>query len=144
MKERILIVFIAGILGILITTAGFFIYQSAKALPEDTKEKKGPKSSLPDFKPQSKDKSPFTISDPKEEAVVNKRSVEVKGKTDPTATIVVSSNQEDVLATPNMNGEFSATITIDTGVNPLNIQVIMPDGSTYSEVRTVTYSSEEF
>ena len=143
MKERILIVFIAGILGLLITTAGFFIYQSTKVLPiEQPKSKINIPLTL--TSPTPKQLVALTIFEPKEEAIVTNRSVAIKGKTDPKNTVIISSNQEDIVATPSKTGEFSATITIDAGINKIITEVVTPEGKSFQDERMVTYTAEDF
>src|SRR3989344_2997108 len=143
MRERILIVFIAGILGLLITTAGFFIYQSTKALPSDQPKSKT-KIPLTLTTPFPTQLVALTINEPKEEAIVTNRSVAIKGKTDPQNTVIISSNQEDIVATPSKTGEFSATITIDAGINKIITQVVTPKGESFQDERVVTYTAEDF
>jgi len=138
MKERIVIIFIAVTLGLLATTIGFFVYENAK--PNTNTQETTKKSDEP---VSNKKSILLTITSPSDESVTPKRSVEVKGKTDPQNTIIISTNQEDVVATPTDLGEFSATVAIDTGVNKLTVESISPNGENTKEERTVSFSAEE-
>ncbi len=138
MKERIVIIFIAVTLGLLATTIGFFVYENAKPnrkIEEVTKKAEEPVS--------NKKSILLTITAPTDESVTSKRSVEVKGKTDPQNTVIISTNQEDVVAVPTNLGEFNATVSIDTGVNKLIIESVTPQGESTKEERTVSFSAEE-
>lgn len=148
MKERLVIVFIALILGLLITTAGFFIYQSAKALPNDKPQEKEAvaQASSPVQTPTPTPPSGLflTIDTPTDESLFDKRTIDIKGKTNPDNLVIISSNQEDIEAKPTSNGSFSTTIIIDAGANKIITRAISPDGNEATDERVVTYSSEDF
>lgn len=140
MRERVIIAFIAVVLGLLITSAGFFLYESTRIVPQEKKEEQKVKAP----KPAPESLLFLTIDEPKDEALVTKRTIQVKGKTNKDSTIVISSNQEDVVVTPAENGQFSATLTIDAGTNKLITQAISPKGEEKIDERIVTFSTEEF
>lgn len=142
MKERVIIVLIAIIIGLTVTTLGFFIYQSTKMLPNDEKQNISIKSPTPTA--GSVNNIHLLIEEPKNEAVTNKRTIQVKGKTNSENTIIVSTNQEDVIANPSSDGSFSVSITIDAGTNKLMIKSISPNGEEKTEERTITFSTEDF
>lgn len=137
MKERIVIIFIAVTLGLVVTTVGFFIYETAKPnkVVNPTSKKQGqafPKNNIT-----------LNVTSPADESVTNKRTVELKGKTDPQNVVIISTNEEDVVATPTATGEFSATVSIDSSVNRVVTEAIAPDGTSAKDVRTVSFSSDE-
>ncbi|MGE5042063.1 MAG: hypothetical protein ACM3IJ_04115 [Candidatus Levyibacteriota bacterium] len=137
MKERIVIIFIAVTLGLVATTIGFFVYETAKpnkVVNPTTKKQEQvfPKSSIT-----------LTVLSPADETVTAKRTIEVKGKTDPQNTIIVSTNEEDVVATPTSNGDFSASISIDSSVNKVVTEAVAPDGTSTKDVRTISFSTDE-
>lgn len=147
MKERLVIVFIAVILGLLITTAGFFIYQSTKALPSLPQQPKNP--SVQAEKTENPTPTPpnglfLTIDTPADESLADKRTISIKGKTNPDNLIIISSNSQDIEAKPTNNGSFSTTLIIDAGVNKIISRAIDPQGEQVTDERTVTYSSEDF
>jgi hypothetical protein len=140
MKERLVIVVIAVIAGLFITTAGFFIYQSTK------KSADAPVTATADTKPTA---TPLNnlyikISEPSDESLTQKRTIQVKGTTNPGNAVIVSTNQEDVAGIPTPDGNFSITIDIDAGANQIIARGIAPDGETVQDVRTVTYSTDDF
>lgn len=143
MKERIIIVFVAVVLGLVITTVGFFIYESAKSVPEKTSipqtaQKKENTHATPEKKLF------LTIDSPTDESVTDKRTIEVKGKTNPENIIVVSTNQDDVVAKPTSEGQFSVSVIIDAGTNKLITRSIAPTGDETTDERTVSFTTEEF
>jgi hypothetical protein len=140
MKERLVIVVIAIIAGLFITTAGFFIYQSTK------KNTDTPVTATADSKPTATPLNSLyvKVSEPTDESLTEKRTIQVKGTTNPGNVIVVSTNQEDVAGKPTPDGNFSITIDIDAGANQIITRGISPDGETVQDVRTVTYSTDDF
>lgn len=142
MKERIIIVFVAIIAGLFITSAGFFIYQSTKKSPSDPDhEQVAGLSPTPD----AANGSLFIkISEPVDEMISDRRTIRVKGNTNPDNTVVISTNQEDVTGKPTREGTFSITIDIDAGANIITTRSIAPDGQSVTDTRTITYSTEEF
>ena len=141
MKERIIIVFVAAALGLAITTIAFFIYQQAKILPG--REAK-PQSLLKVSPTPLPDKTYLIIDEPVNESISNKRTVEVKGKTNPENTLIITSNQEDQVVIPTRQGTFSAAVTIDVGANKIIVRSITPKGEEKIVIRIVTYSTEDF
>lgn len=140
MRERLIIIVVAIIAGLFITSAGFFIYQSTKKVNDTpiTQRQPGPTS-------QPVDNGLFvTISEPKDESLTNKRTVVLKGTTNPENIIVVSTNLEDVEVVPTTEGTFSISVDIDAGANEVITRAIAPDGSSVQDLRSVTYSTEEF
>ena len=140
MKERLIIIFVAIIAGLFITSAGFFIYQSTKK-SNDTPIARNNTTPTP----IPEDKSLFVrVSEPNDESLTNKRTLVIKGSTNPENVVVISTNLEDVEVVPTSEGNFSVSVDIDAGANVVLTRAISPDGSSAQDVRTVTYSTEEF
>lgn len=140
MKERIVVVFIAIAIGLVATTLVFFLYQQTKTLPKTVVTRTQDITPTP----ASQKSDNLTVDSPADESITGKRSIIVKGSTDPKATIVVSTNQEDVVANPTADGKFSVTIAIDAGANKIVTRAIMPNGEESTDTRIITYSTEEF
>ena len=137
MRERIVIVFIAIAIGLLVTTLIFFLYQQTKTIPQkviNTVSKPTPVSS----------KVYLAIDSPSDEQISDRRSIQVKGKTDPENIIIVSTNIEDEVVKPTSDGRFSVTITIDAGANVLVTRAISPSGEETVDKRVITFTTEEF
>lgn len=141
MRERILIVFIALALGLIITTLVYFLYQQTKTIPQ-----KAPNASNLSQQKISPTVAPgyLTISSPPENSITNKRLVQIKGTTHPEDTLIVSTNQEDTVAKPASDGKFSVSATIDAGANIIIVRTIAPSGEEYKATRVITFSTEEF
>ncbi len=141
MKERIVIIFIAVTLGLLATTVAFFLYESAKPAKIAENPKPTPSSTRT---AQNADSFLLVINEPKDESITNKRSLQVKGKTNPDNIVIISSNSEDITVRPTEDGEFNATITIAAGVNKLITTAINTDGDAKTDTKIVSFSAEEF
>jgi len=142
MKEKLIIIVVASVLGLLVTTIAYYAYQSTK--PAQDKPSGKVKAITLKPTPTSIPKVPLTIDEPKNETVVSRRTIQVKGKTSPENTIIVSTNTKDEVVQPTSEGNFSVSIEIGTGVNRVVIRVINPEGESYSEERVVTFTTEEF
>jgi hypothetical protein len=140
MRERLIIVFIALAIGLLITTLLFFLYQQTKITNKTTQQYR-PNSSAPKAEEV---KIPLSIDDPSDFSISDRRTIQVRGKTNASNTIIVSTNQEDVVSKPASDGKFSVSITIDSGANVIVTRAITPDGEETSDTRVITYSTEEF
>ncbi|OIP57387.1 MAG: hypothetical protein COX79_05120 [Candidatus Levybacteria bacterium CG_4_10_14_0_2_um_filter_36_16] len=140
MKERIVIVFIAVALGLFVTTVGYLLYQQTKVIPKNLA---GTTTQII-VTPTLADKYFLSVEEPTNESISSKRTVVVKGKTNPENTLVVSTNQEDQVATPTRDGSFSITTAIDTGVNKIVTRSIAPDGEEKIDTRILTFSQEDF
>ncbi len=141
MRERIIIVFIALAIGLLVTTLIFFLYQQTKSIPQ-TPEKTTQNTKTP--APTTQNRVMLSVDSPADQALVDRRSIQIKGKTDPENTIIVSTNQEDQIAKPTADGAFSVTVTIDAGSNRIVTRAITPEGEKAEDERIVTFSTEEF
>lgn len=144
MKERFVIVIIAVTLGLAATTLGFFIYQSTKIIPDDTAQKISTASPKTSPTPMDANRLYIVVDEPKENILTKNRTVQVKGKTNSNNTLIISTNQEDVVAKPSVNGTFSASIAIDAGTNLLITRAIAPNGNEILDQRVISFSAEDF
>lgn len=140
MRERIVIVFIAIAIGLLTTTLVFFLYQQTKTIPQKSISKSS--GNFPSPTPQNK--VYLSIDEPKDESLAERRSIQVKGRTNAQNTIIISTNVEDLIVKPTTDGKFSATITIDPSSNEIVTRSIHPDGQEVQDVRVITFNTEEF
>ncbi len=140
MREKVIIVFIAIAIGLLVTTLIFFLYQQTKNIPQ----KSNHVTAINDVTPTPKSSLYLVVNSPTDESISDRRSIQVKGKANPGTTIVVSTNQEDVVANPSNDGNFSVTITIDAGANRIITRAIGENGEEAQDTRVVTFSTEDF
>ena len=139
-KEKIVLCFIAVVLGILATGVVFYLYQTTKTIPSSKIKTIKITSPAPTPKPSVY----LTIKEPADEKVVNKKVVTVSGTTQKDATIVVLSPVDEDVVKPAGTGDFSTTINIADGQNNIEITAISPNGEEIRVTRTVTFSTEEF
>lgn len=138
--EKIVLSFIAILVGILVAAVAFYLYQSTKTIPSSKTKPVSPVA--PTTTPKS---SIFlTIDSPKDEEVLDKRTVTVSGKTIIQAIIVISTQTGDQVISPTSTGTFSATVNIADLENQIEITAIAPNGEEVKIIRTVTFSTESF
>ena len=140
--EKIILSFIAIFIGLLASGGAFYLYQSTKVIP---KENKKIISVLNSLTPTPQDDNSFlSISEPKDEIVVSKRSVKIVGKTAKDATVIVSSEDRDQVAVPAADGSFTLTHTIGGSTTVINITAVFPDGTEKTIQKIITFSTENF
>lgn len=138
-KEKIVLSFVALFLGLIVAGVIFYFYQSTKIVP-DTRTK-NTLSTAPTPTPQP---IYLSVDSPQDEQVVDSKIVTVSGKTAPDATVIISTGGQDQVVTPSSVGNFSTTVTIESGSNMLQVTSISPAGLEATIIRTVTYSTENF
>jgi len=141
-KEKIVFSIIAILLGLFVAGGAFYIYQMTRSI-KDTPPQIVLNPTPTPIQSQN-DKNFLNIDSPKEEEVFGKRIIDIKGKTDKDATIIVSTMNLDQVVKPNSKGEFNLTHTLDEGVNILRFTAVFKDGSEQTQNRTVTSTEEEF
>lgn len=139
-KEKIILSFIATLIGLLFAGVAFYIYESSKAIPQE--KIKTVKVTPPS--PTPKKVIFLNLDKPKDEEVVSKKIITVSGKTTPDATIVILSKNFQEVVTPAENGDFSLTMTIEDGLNIVQVTAIAPNGEEAKLTRAITFSTEEF
>lgn len=139
-KEKVLLSFIAVVLGILVTSIAFYLYQGTKVIPNSKLKTITIASPTPIPKPSIF----LNISSPQDESVVNKKIITISGATTNGAVVLVITPVDQQIAVPASNGNFSTTVNIDSGENIVEITAIGQNGEDAKVIRTVTFSSEEF
>ena len=145
MKEKIVIIFIALAIGLFATTIGFYFYQSGKDSLKNNVSNTSERLQSPKISKNSESLELFlNVDEPKDESLTDTRKIEVKGKTNPQNTLIVSSNIDDIIENPAIDGSFSINLSIEAGSNILTIRAVSPGGDEKTEQKVVTYSAEEF
>ena len=140
MRIEKIILAIAGVAaGLFVAGIAFYIYQTTKTISPSSIKTITLQKPTP-----SAGSVPLAIDNPVDEAVLSSRVVQISGKTDPKATIVVTTDDADTVVNPSANGAFSLTITLPTGENRVILTAIMPDGTESQRVLTVNITSEDF
>lgn len=145
MKERLIIVFVTVIIGLVLTTVGYLVYQSFQTPPQSEEEFEITQESLPTTTPEN-DPNAFhvIITEPAPESITDKRTITVTGTTNPGNTVVISTNQDDVVAVPKDDGSFSTSVTINAGTNIIIARAMNDEGETTEDTRVVTFVAEDF
>ncbi len=145
MKERLIIVFVAVIIGLVLTTVGYLVYQSLQTPPQTEETNQTSEQTLPTSQPTT-DTNSFhvIITEPEPESITDKRTITVKGTTNPGNTVVISTNQDDVVAVPKDDGSFSTTVSINAGTNIIVARAMNEAGETTEDTRIVTFVAEDF
>lgn len=139
--ERIILSFIALFLGLLVAGGAFYMYQLTKQIPKDKADTITIKSHPT---PTPKSSNFLIIESPKDEEIVNRKTITISGRTVPNSTIIISTETGDEVVKPASSGSFHVTQTIDNDVNVLLITAIFPDGTEQTIKRSVSYTTEEF
>ena len=137
--EKILLSFVAVIVGLIVAGIGFYIYQGTKAIPSnkvDTVKVTSPTPSVPAVL--------LTIDTPQDESTTNNKTLTVAGKTAPDATVVVSTDTGDQVIKPSSQGNYSTTVTIGDDENQIHVTAIDKSGNQTERVITVTFTTESF
>lgn len=140
MRIEKVILAIAGIFaGLFVAGIAFYIYQTTKTISPTsiktiTLQKPTPAGGT----------VPLAVDVPADESVTTSKVVQISGKTNPQATIIVTTDTTDTVVSPSADGAFSLTATLAIGENRLIITAIMPDGNEAQKVLTVNVISEDF
>lgn len=140
-KEKVLLSTAAVLVGLLVAAVAFYLYQGTRGISTQN-----PGSEVSILKPSStpKPKVLLVLNQPEDESIADTRVVKVSGKTEPDATIVVTTDTDEDVITPTSTGDFSTTVTIDNGGNIIKVTAIGKNGDTNSISRTVSYTTESF
>jgi len=137
-KEKVILSFIATLIGLMVAGGAFYFYESSKVPP------KIKTISIISPTPTPKPSIFLSLDRPKDEEVVSKKVITISGKTIPDSIVsIITENSQDII-TPALNGDFSTTINVDDSQNLIEITAIAPNGESAKALRTVTFSTEEF
>ena len=137
--EKILLSFVAVIIGLIVAGVGFYIYQSTKVIPQskvNTISLATPTPTPPVIL--------LVINTPQDESTTSNKTITVSGKTNPDNTILISTPTGDQVIKPSSQGDFSTTATISSGENVIYVTAVAPNGSQSEKMLTVTYTTESF
>lgn len=137
--EKIILAIAGVVAGLFVAGIAFYIYQTTKTISPSSIKTITVQKPTP-----SAENVPLAIANPADESVVASKVVQINGKTDSKATIVVTTDTTDTVVNPSANGDFSLTVTLDTGENRVIITAIMPDGTESQKTLTVTVTSQDF
>lgn len=137
--EKIILAVAAIIAGLFVAGIAFYIYQTTRTLsPSSIK--------TITLKPTAAPSAPvlLTVDEPTDGSVTTSRVVSIKGKTDPQATIIVTTDATDTVVNPTTTGSYSLTLTLDSGENSILITAVLPNGQEAQKQLTVSVESDNF
>lgn len=139
--EKIVISFIASLIGIIAAAGAFYFYQTTKVIsPTDIKTI----TLSPSPEPTPKPSIFLTLDAPTNEEVTDKKIISVNGTTNPDAVVIITSGISEQVVSPSANGAFATTITLDNGQNEITVTAVSTTGEETTLTKTVTVSSETF
>lgn len=140
--EKVILSFVAVFVGLIAAGVAFYLYQTTKIIPNQSKPASSKVAVVP--APTSSSGNIFTVDSPQNEQVFDKKLVTIKGTTVKGATVIVSTDDADQVVQPTDNGVFTLTQSIPDGTSVMEISVIFPDGTEKKIDRTVTFSTASF
>lgn len=141
--EKVILSLVAVIVGLIAAGVAFYLYQMTKTIPPEKNKTLSVKSQITPT-PTPNNENFLNVEGPKDESVVNNKTITISGKTSPKATIIVSTENSDQVVVPATNGDFTLSDTIGNGTNMIQITAVFPSGEEKKVIRTVTYSTESF
>lgn len=139
-KEKIILSFIAALIGIVVAVSAFFFYQSSKKI--NSSEIK--KIIIDNPTPTPSSAIFLVVTKPADGEVVDNRTLNITGKTIPNAKIVIITQSNEEAAVAASDGSFSTDIILDQDENIVEVSAIAPNGEIAKVKRTVTFSTENF
>ena len=138
--EKIVLSFIAVLIGLTVAGVVFYFYQSTKVIsPGSLKTIKLGASPSP-----VKSSLFLKLDSPKDESTTDNKTVTISGQTSPQATIIINTPTSDQVIPPSAVGDFSTTVTIGDDENRIYVTAVGPKGDEVQKILTVTYTTETF
>ncbi len=138
--EKIILSIGAILVGLFVAGIAFYIYQTTRTISPGSIQTITINKPTPTPGPQI----PLSIDTPIDESVVSSQIVAMSGKTDPTATLIVTTDTTDTVVTPASTGAFSLTLTLSSGENRIILTSVLPNGQETQKVLTVNVTTENF
>lgn len=139
-KEKLLLIFGAAFVGIIVASVLFFVYQSTKKITDSDQKT----LNIEDVSNDEDSSISLIIDEPKDEAVVDVRTIKVIGKTEPNSKILVVSQSSEEAGVASNNGNFSMDISLSNDENIIEIIAVTPEGEVIKTRRIVTFSTQDF
>ena len=83
------------------------------------------------------------LESPDDNQMVYDPKIKIEGQTAPKALVVISSDTVDQALEADGGGDFSTTLTLQSGVNQITVMTLDEQGNTKTEERTLYYSKEK-
>jgi len=143
--EKVILSFVAVFVGLVAAGIAFYLYQSTKVVPNDQTQPVATQiTKAPAVGGATTNNDVFTIDEPSDQQVFDKKLITIKGTAVKGATITISTDDGDQVVQPADNGDFTLTQTIPDGTSLIEFTTIFPDGTEKTIDRTVTFSTANF
>lgn len=140
MRIEKIILAVAGVFaGLFVAGIAFYIYQTTKTISPSSIQTITVEKPTPSASPV-----PLVVSEPSDNAVLSSRVVDIKGKTDAKATLIISIDSGEKVVSPSGDGSFDVNLTLASGENRVIILSVMPDGSETQQTLAINVTSEDF
>jgi hypothetical protein len=139
--ERVILSFVAVLIGLLAAGAAFFFYQMTRNSPQLPTNTSLTRSVTPT---KTAENESLVVIKPENETIVSDDTIKIEGKTIKDALVVLISENDEQVVKASGNGSFSIETTLAEGMNNLYITAFLPDGKETKIVRTISYSDEDF
>jgi hypothetical protein len=83
------------------------------------------------------------LTTPQDDLLVFDNTLPISGTTSPNLNVLVSSQNNDLIAQSNKSGTFTVTFPLSEGINDLTIIAFDKNGEQRQATRTVYYSKEK-
>ncbi len=130
----------AGVAGFVV---GLLAAWAVWSLPQILPQKKAPVA-VESPAPNIAEAFSLTLSQPEDGSLIDTDEVNISGKTQAGATVVINGPLADEVIEATSDGSFSSKLTLEEGANEINVTAYATDGSEKTETRTVNYTKEEF
>ncbi|MBI2036626.1 hypothetical protein HYT17_03280 [Candidatus Microgenomates bacterium] len=137
-KERLILAFVAIAAGLIAASSIFYFYQNQRA------SSIFPQLPSPASPSATNGRSLLEISSPPDGLVTDSKTVEVAGKSQPKALIVINTNSSDYIITAQDDGSFAQKITLSDLENIIGITAYTENGSSETQELLIVYNTEEF
>jgi hypothetical protein len=97
----------------------------------------------PSSAPTENNSISLTVSTPEDEFLTNANTLKVTGKTVENAVVAVMYETGEVLTQADMNGLFSADVSLEGGYNLITVTATDDKSNSSSQTLTVTYTTSK-
>lgn len=140
-KEFLAAIVIGLLVGSLLT---FGVYRARRSLTTPNPADTNPiATTQPDDQSDQPLDTNLLIRQPVNESIVSEPQLTVTGETRPEAFVVIVQDDQSFFTTADQTGNFSLSLELADGINPLTILTVTSQGDTFREVVTVSYLPSE-
>jgi len=141
MRKEVLIAILSGsLLGLVIA---FGIWRANSALSPKRNQTQKQETPSPTSSPTPKAEGlQLTILRPENNSILSDKNVEISGKTEANATVVIQYDKGETILVSDDNGSFSYTAELIPGANTITMTAFNNNGESVEKTINVVYSTE--